>query len=235
MSLTDRKFFISTAHECGYLPGMRATSLVADPEAGLDPDIYSRLIQLGFRRSGGLVYRPHCGQCRECVPIRVPTDDFTPSRSQRRLWKNNADLEPRSLPCEFHEEHYQLYRRYQAIRHPGGSMDVDDQERYIQFFTAEGVETRLVEFRLDEELVAVAVVDWLPVGLSAVYTFFDPDHARRGPGAYAILWQIMRARDIGLPHVYLGYWIRDCNKMSYKTRYRPYELYIGDRWFRKTG
>jgi len=232
MSLSDRKFFISTAHECGYLPDAQATSLVADPSEALDADIYSRLIQMGFRRSGDLVYRPHCSQCRECVPIRIPTEAFTPTRSQRRVWKNNDDLEVRSLPCTFHEQHYQLYRRYQAVRHPGGSMDVDDRERYIQFFQAEGLETRLVEFRLGDELLAVAVVDWLPVGLSAVYTFFDPDHSRRGLGAYAILWQIMRARDIGLSHVYLGYWIRDCDKMSYKNRYRPHELFIDNRWMR---
>lgn len=232
MSLSERKFFISTSHECGYLPDATATSLVADPQVELDTEAYSQLIQLGFRRSGDIVYRPHCSDCSECIPIRVPTDAFSPSRSQRRLWKKNDDLKIKSLPCEFHEEHYQMYRRYQSARHAGGSMDVDDRDRYISFFTADGLETRLVEFRHNNELLCVAVLDWLPVGLSAVYTFFDPGHNDRGLGAYAILWQIMRARDIGVPHVYLGYWIRDCDKMSYKNRYHPYELFIDNRWLR---
>lgn len=232
MSLSERKFFISTAHECGYLPDATATSLVADPQVELDTEAYSQLIQLGFRRSGDIVYRPHCSDCSECIPIRVPTDAFSPSRSQRRLWKRNNDLKITSLPCEFHEEHYQMYRRYQSARHAGGSMDVDDRDRYISFFTADGLETRLVEFRDNNELLSVAVIDWLPVGLSAVYTFFDPEHNERGLGAYAILWQILRARDIGVPHVYLGYFIRDCDKMSYKNRYHPHELFVDNQWLR---
>ena len=232
MSLSEHKFYISTTHECGYLPDAAATSLVADPEAELNMELYSQLIQLGFRRSGDIVYRPHCSECKQCIPIRIPTDAFSPSRSQRRLWKKNDDLEIISLPCEFHEDHYQMYRRYQAVRHPGGSMDVDDRDRYIDFFTADGLETRLVEFRLQGVLLSVAVVDWLPAGLSAVYTFFEPEHADRGLGAYAILWQIMRSRDVGLPHVYLGYWIEDCDKMSYKSSYRPYELFVQNRWHR---
>lgn len=232
MSLSERKFYISTSHECGYLPDAIATSLVADPQSPIDADTYSQLIQLGFRRSGDVVYRPHCGICNACKPIRIPVSEFEPSRSQRRQWRKNEDLDVTSLPCNYQDEHYQLYRSYQSARHPGGSMDVDDPERYISFFTADGIETRLVEFRLAGKLLCVAVVDWLPAGLSAVYTFFDPSHHDRGLGSYAILWQIMRARKIGLPHVYLGYWINDCDKMSYKTRYRPYELFIDNHWLR---
>ncbi len=232
MSLSERKFYISTSHECGYLPDATATSLVADPQAPLDADSYSQLIQLGFRRSSDIVYRPHCTGCSACIAIRIPVAEFSVSRSQRRLWQKNNDLAVTSLPCTFDDEHYQIYRRYQSARHAGGSMDVDDPERYISFFTAAGIETRLVEFRLDDKLLCVAVIDWLPAGLSAVYTFFDPEYSDRGLGAYAILWQIMRARKIGLSHVYLGYWIRDCDKMSYKARYRPHELFIDNRWLR---
>lgn len=232
MPLSERRFFLSTPHECGYLPDVMATSLVVDPQAPLDAEMYSQLIQLGFRRSGDTVYRPHCESCSECIPIRIPVDAFSFSRSQRRLMKHNHDLSAVSLPCSFHEEHYQMYLRYQSARHPGGSMDVDDRQRYINFFYAEGLETRLVEFRLGDELLCVAVVDWLPVGLSAVYTFFEPGHSGRGLGSYAILWQILRASDIGLPHVYLGYWIQGCDKMSYKERYRPHDLFINNRWYR---
>jgi arginine-tRNA-protein transferase len=230
MSVRDLSFFLSTTHECGYLPDRMAASLVADPTVGLQEENYAQLIQLGFRRSGDIAYRPHCGGCQACVSIRIPTDRFHPSRGQRRVWKRNSDLKVISRPCEFDEEHYQLYRSYQSQRHSGGSMDIDDRDKYLKFFATELLETRILEFRDDQQLCAVAVVDWLPSGLSAMYTFYDPLQGSRGLGVYAILWQVMRARDLGLPHVYLGYWIENCTKMSYKTRFRPYELYLRHRW-----
>jgi arginine-tRNA-protein transferase len=230
MSVSDLSFFLSTTHECSYLPDQEAASLVADPTIRLETENYSELIQLGFRRSGGMAYRPHCVNCRACLPIRIPVISFHPSRGQRRIWKKNGDLEFNSLPFEFHEEHYQLYRKYQSHRHAGGSMDIDDREKYVQFFAAEGLDTRLVEFRSNGELLCVAVIDWLPAGLSSMYTFFDPDQKPRGLGVYAIIWQVMKAREIGLSHLYLGYWIEECDKMSYKTRFRPYELFFRQQW-----
>ncbi len=234
MSVSDLSFFLSTAHECSYLADREAASLVADPTIRLDTENYSELIQLGFRRSGGMAYRPHCGVCKACIAIRIPVPVFHFSRGQRRIWKKNDDLELSSLPLEFHEEHYQLYQRYQSSRHEGGSMDVDDREKYTNFFAAEGLDTRLVEFRCAGKLVCVAVIDWLPAGLSSMYTFFDPEYENRGLGVYAILWQIVKAQELGLPHVYLGYWIKDCEKMSYKTRYRPYELFLKQQWHQST-
>jgi arginyl-tRNA--protein-N-Asp/Glu arginylyltransferase len=232
MSVSDLSFFLSASHECSYLAGREAASLVADPTIRLETKNYSELIQLGFRRSGGMAYRPHCGTCQACIAIRIPVVSFHPSRGQRRIWKKNDDLELTSLPLEFHEEHYQLYQRYQSTRHTGGSMDIDDREKYMSFFAADGLDTRLIEFRSAGTLLCVAVIDWLPAGLSSMYTFFDPEYEKRGLGFYAILWQIMKAQEIGLPHVYLGYWIKDCNKMSYKTRYRPYELFLRQQWLR---
>ncbi len=230
MSVSDLSFFLSTTHECSYLPDREAASLVADPTVNLNTDNYSELIQLGFRRSGEMAYRPHCGKCQDCLAIRIPVNSFQSSRGQKRIWKKNQDLELISLPFDFHEEHYQLYQRYQSARHTGGSMDTHDRDKYINFFAAEGLETRLLEFRLEGELLSVAVIDWLPAGLSAMYTFFDPKHNSRGLGVYAILWQISKALELGLPHVYLGYWIKSCDKMSYKTRYRPYELFFRQQW-----
>ena len=232
MSLPDRRFFVSTTHEWSYLPDRLAAAVVADPSMTLDADTYSRLLEFGFRRSGSLAYRPHCGSCQACVPIRIDAAAFLPSRGQRRTLKRNADLRIISKACAFDVEHYDLYRRYQNARHSGSSMDVDDPDRYIQFFSADGLETRLVEFRDGDTLLCVAVVDWLPDALSALYTFYDPEAGARGLGSYAILWQIMRARDLGLAHVYLGYWIRDCAKMVYKAQYRPHELFINQRWYR---
>lgn len=230
MSVSDLNFFLSSKHECSYLPDQEAASLVADPTIKLETGNYSELIQFGFRRSGGIAYRPHCDNCQACIPIRIPVYDFQPSRGQRRILKKNSDLTAISLPFEFHEEHYQLYRRYQAARHSGGSMDIDDREKYMNFFSASGLESRLLEFRLQKTLLCVAIIDWLPAGLSSMYTFFDPDYKSRGLGVFAILWQIKKAYEIGLSHVYLGYWIKDCDKMSYKTRYRPYELYQQQQW-----
>ncbi|MCK5360872.1 MAG: arginyltransferase [Gammaproteobacteria bacterium] len=230
MSVSDLSFFLSTSHECSYLADHEAASLVADPTIRLETGNYSDLIQLGFRRSGGMAYRPHCGACKACIAIRVPAAGFHFSRGQRRIWKKNDDLEFASLPLEFHEEHYQLYQRYQSSRHKGGSMDVDDREKYTSFFTAAGLDSRLVEFRHAGKLLCVAVIDWLPAGLSSMYTFFDPEHENRGLGVYAILWQIVKAQELGLSHVYLGYWIKDCEKMSYKIRYRPYELFVNQQW-----
>ena len=117
MSVSELSFFLSTSHECSYLKDHEAASLVADPTIRLETAAYSELIQLGFRRSGGMAYRPHCGACQACVAIRIPVVSFHPSRGQRRIWKKNTDLELTSLPLEFHEEHYQLYQRYQSARH----------------------------------------------------------------------------------------------------------------------
>jgi len=230
MSVSDLSFFLSTSHECNYLEGHEAASLVADPTIRLETSAYSELIQLGFRRSGGMAYRPHCGACQACIAIRIPVVSFHPSRGQRRIWKKNDDLECSSLPFGFYEEHYQLYQRYQSTRHTGSSMDIDDRDKYMSFFAADGLETRVVEYRHEENLVCVAIIDWLPAGLSSMYTFFDPELKSRGLGVYAILWQIMKAREIGLPHVYLGYWIENCIKMSYKTGYRPHELFLRQQW-----
>ena len=235
MSASDLSFFLSTTHECSYLPFHEAASLVADPTVKLDTENYSELIQLGFRRSGGMAYRPHCKSCKSCIAIRIPVSQFHSSRGQKRIWKKNKDLETISRPLAFHEEHYQLYQRYQSARHSGGSMDIDDREKYSSFFTANGLETRLLEFRLSGELLCVAIIDWLPAGLSSMYTFFDPEQNNRGLGVYAILWQIMKAQQIGLPHVYLGYWIKECDKMSYKNHYRPYELFVNQQWHQLTG
>lgn len=230
MSVSDLSFFLSTSHECSYLPDRQAASLVADPTIKLNTTNYSELIQLGFRRSGEMAYRPHCGPCQSCVAIRIPIVHFHPSRGQKRIWKKNNDLKFVSLPFAFHEEHYQLYQRYQSARHSGGSMDIDDPEKYTSFFAASGLETRLIEFRHAGKLLCVAAIDWLPAGLSSMYTFFEPEQSNRSLGVYAILWQIMKAKEIGLTHVYLGYWIDECEKMSYKTHYRPYELFLQQQW-----
>jgi arginyl-tRNA--protein-N-Asp/Glu arginylyltransferase len=225
-------FFLTTAHECGYLPGRQAVNVVVDPALQVGTPLYSRLAALGFRRSGSRVYRPACPACAACIPQRVPVDDFHPRRTQRRIWARNGDLTVRQRPPGFDAEHYALYCRYITGRHPNGGMDETTPDAYLAFIAGQGVETRLVEFLEEGRCIAVAVTDVIADGLSAVYTFFDTASPGRGLGVYAVLWQIEAARKLGKKWLYLGYWIEDCRKMSYKVAFRPYELLLAGQWRR---
>ncbi len=227
-------FYASPPHECSYLEERQAVTLFADPHAPMHTELYGALINVGFRRSGEYVYRPRCRTCDACRPARVPVERFSPDRAQRRAWRANADLSVRAVEPAFHDEYYELYRRYLSTRHRDGGMDVDEPERFMEFLGSSWCRTEFVEFRAGNRLVAVAVTDLLPEGLSAVYTFFDPAEARRGLGTYAVLWQIEAARRHGLHWLYLGYWIKESPKMAYKGRFRPLEIMRGGRWIPAT-
>ncbi len=224
------QFYLTASYPCSYLEGLEARSQVAAPAHLIGQAAYGRLIQEGFRRSGHYTYRPHCLGCRRCVPVRIDAAAFRPNRSQKRNLRSNQSLAVGILPLEFSDEHYELYRRYQRARHTGGGMDQDDSEQYAQFLLSSQVDTSLVEFRDAGKLVMVAVVDRIEDGLSAVYTFFDPELEKRGLGTYAVLWQIELARRLDLPHVYLGYWIEESRKMAYKANFRPLQGLIEGRW-----
>ena len=225
--------YLSAPHACSYLPDRRSSTLFADPDQPMDMASYSELLQYGFRRSGRLVYAPRCEECRQCVSVRVRAAEFRPRRSQRRVLQANADIEMRVGPARFEQHHYELYRRYTAVRHEDGEMATASADAYLGFLRADWCDTRFLEFLLDGRLVAVAATDLPADGLSAVYTFFDPDLSSRSLGTYAILRQIAHARSLGLPYLYLGYWIRESRKMAYKINFRPIELCIGGRWQRR--
>lgn len=194
-------------------------------------------MHLGFRRSGNLVYRPHCDNCQACISVRIPVDKFCPSRSQKRNLQRNFDIELIKTKAKYNEEHFQLYCRYQNSRHPGSDMANTDPAKYMEFLLTGHTETWFYEMRLKHsaeqkagKLLGVAVMDDLIDGISAVYTFFDPQEDKRALGVYAILQEIELAKTAGLAHVYLGYWIKDCQKMSYKMNYQPLEGFIAGRW-----
>lgn len=224
------QFYLTAPYPCSYLPGKTARSLMAAPNELVDSEVYGQLVRLGFRRSGLYTYRPECLACRECVPVRLDCQAFEASRAQKRAWKKHAGLTVIPLEPGFSAEHYALYRRYQATRHTGGGMDLDDEEQYRRFLLTSNVTTQLIEFREGNVLRMVSVIDILDDGLSSVYTFYDPDLPGASFGTFNILWQAALCRSLGLPYLYLGYWIADSDKMAYKINFRPLQGLLGDTW-----
>ena len=228
------RLFKTLPHVCGYYAERIAENLVIDPTAPNLGQLYGGALAQGYRRSGGHLYRPACPACTDCVATRVVVEQFTPARTQAKVLRRNGDLTVRLLPAQAQAEHLALYQQYLSARHPGGGMDAADADEFRQFLLAPFARTLFLEVRLGEQLLACAVTDATEAGLSAVYTFFDPTMPQRSLGVFAILKQIDYCRQLGLPYLYLGFWLDGHPKMAYKSAYGPQERLTPDgHWHRQ--
>ena len=234
--LQKLQFYVTTPYHCGYLPGKMAQSLIATPHHLVDTNIYSGLIQQGFRRSGKFAYRPHCEHCNACVPVRLVLQTFTPNRSQKRAFKQHANLSARIMPLGFHSDHFALYSSYQLARHSDVETQTEvnlenEAEQYQQFLCNSHLESLLIEFRDEQHaLKMVSIVDIVSNGVSAVYTFYDTTDNKASFGTFAVMWQAQWTSSLKLDYLYLGYWIADSQKMAYKQQFKPQEKLIDGEW-----
>jgi arginine-tRNA-protein transferase len=230
MSSQSIHLFLTSEHDCGYLPERMATNLVPDPTRQMDMTLYSQLIQLGYRRSGDVTYRPHCNECAECLPCRIPVKHFTPKRNQRRCLKINHDLTTSIVKANYSDEHFKLYQSYINSRHSDGSMVNPEPKDFSNFLYSQWSDTHFFEVRKDGRLIAVAATDYTHSGLSAVYCYFDPEESKRSLGTYCVLQQIQQAKAMQLDYLYTGYWIKGCRKMEYKAHFQPLEVLVNNTW-----
>lgn len=219
--LAEEELSVSPPGPCPYLADREMVSECFQVEE-LAPDVYEALMNRGFRRNGGIVYRPRCAGCDECRQIRVPVADFAPSRSMRRVWRRNADLTVLVGPPRPSLEKWRLYRRYLEFEHNGTMSGT--AEEFARFLYASPVHTEEIVYSLGERMAGVSIADRGPSSLSSVYMFFDPAHRRRSLGTYSILWEIDYCRRMGIPYYYLGYYVKGARTMEYKGRFRPAEL-----------
>lgn len=223
--------YATAPQPCPYLPGQHERKLFTPLRGPQAVAQYGDLLKAGFRRSHTIAYRPACRTCRACVPLRVRVNDFEPGRSLRRVLKANADLTADAQPPAARAEHHALFLRYLRARHHDGEMASMDFDDYRAMVEESFVDTTLVAFHdSTAALVAVCLYDRVNDGFSGVYMFFDPARQRQSPGTTMILWLIARARALGLPYLYLGYWIEGRGNMAYKARFRPVEILGPDGW-----
>jgi len=225
------QFYVTAPYTCSYLSNQLAQSIIATPQHLVDGYQYSGLIQQGFRRSGKFVYRPHCENCNACIPVRLPVTDFQTSRSQKRAYKQHQHLEAIVSTLSFDEAYFALYKAYQIARHEGNAQE-ETAEQYRNFLVQSNVDSLFISFTLNGVLKIVSVVDIVEDGVSAVYTFYDTADTKASYGTYSIMWLIDWCKQLKLPYLYLGYWIKNSQKMAYKENFGPQEALIDGEWLK---
>lgn len=231
--LNELQYYITPPHDCSYLPEKSARMVFLDPAHKIDVVTLSELSRVGFRRSGDFVYRPECHLCRQCLSCRVPVDVFKMNSQQKKAWKRNQDLEVRITQTQDATDlHYQLYERYINERHSDGDMFPPSYDQFEKFLIHSCSNSFFIELWKDNRLICVSTCDVLDDGVSAVYTFFDPDESKRSLGVFAVLKQIEYVKQHNQEFVYLGYWVPHSFKMNYKSQYAPFELLLDGQWRR---
>lgn len=230
-ALQKIQFYVTAPYTCSYLSNQLAQSIIATPQHLVDGHQYSGLIQQGFRRSGKFVYRPHCENCNACIPVRLPVTDFQASRSQKRAYKQHQHLEAIVTTLSFDEAHFALYKAYQIARHEGNALE-ETAQQYRNFLVQSNVDSLFISFTLNGALKIVSVVDIVEDGVSAVYTFYDTADTKASYGTYSIMWLIDWCEQLKLPYLYLGYWIKNSQKMAYKENFGPQEALIDGEWLK---
>ena len=237
------QFYLTTPSPCPYLLGKEERKVFTHLVGKRAPDLNNVLTQGGFRRSQTIAYRPACEGCRACISVRVLVDEFRPSANMRRVLKANRDLVGAPTPNRPTSDQYSLFRRYLDARHGAGGMVDMTVLDYAMMVEDSHVATQIIEYRRrgpdtaingrgHGPLIAASLTDVLDDGLSMVYSYFDPEMAERSLGTFMILDQIARARALGLPYLYLGYWVAGSRKMDYKARFLPQERLMAPGWMR---
>ncbi|MXO84672.1 arginyltransferase [Altererythrobacter aurantiacus] len=234
------RFFVTSPAPCPYLPGKTERKVFTELKGSDTDELNEALGRIGFRRSQTVAYRPSCIDCNACVSVRILAEEFAGSKSQKRLLKANADLEAHECRPWATAEQFDLLQRYLAVRHPGGGMASMEDSDYADMVEHTPVSSNVIEYREPAttpggkgRLVAACLTDYQGDGLSMIYSFYDPAHKdRSGLGNYIILDHIRRAKQMGLPYVYLGYWVNGSDRMQYKIRFRPMERLTRDGWER---
>ena len=224
------QFYTTTEYNCSYIDKMAAQSLVVTPYKSINQNIFQDLIEKGFRRSGQYIYKPNCKSCTACIPIRLPVQKFLFSKTQKRIYKKHGYFKVREASLAFNQKHFDLYLKYQNKRHSYINNDQNNLDDYNDFLIKSNVKSKFIEFWDGDLLKIVSIVDIVSDGISAVYTFYDPHDEKVSYGTYSIIWLINWCKAQQLKYMYLGYWIGECNKMKYKTNFKPYKLYINGYW-----
>lgn len=229
-SLAELRFFTTPEHDCSYLDDRQAITLFVDPTVEINTELYSALSAIGFRRSGTHIYRPYCESCSACIPVRVPVALHQLKRRHKRIINKNKNVRVYRVNPASTDEYFELYKKYIDLRHSDGDMYPAELAQFKSFLVEGRPEASFYEFRLDNKLIALTVADRLKDGISAIYTFFDPDMHQLSPGVFAVLWLIAETRELSLNYLYLGYWIKQSQKMNYKLDYQPTQTYSNHEW-----